>query len=138
MLLAALALAACASGAGPARPQPDCTSNNALTQVSGECERTLDSLAEPKTEHIAVPTTDIQPYATVEYEVRVQTGSVIVVFSDVEQSELTAQAMPGQPARGQARVRLDPLNQINFGLAPVEGAASGITYHVKYVCECMP
>jgi hypothetical protein len=138
-LLILMALAACRPG--PARTAPlsvNCQSVNAITQVTGECERTLATLTAPQTEQIAVRTADVQPYATVDYEVTVESGSVIVIFSDVGQSEVTAQAAPGQPARGQARVRLGLLNQITFGLAPVNGSASGVTYRVKFVCDCLP
>ena len=136
-----LALAGVLAGCGPnagGAGRADCTSTNAITQVTGECTRTLATLNEPRTEHVAVRTSDVQPFATVAYEVSVESGAVIVIFSDIVDSELTAAATPGQPARGQARVRLDPLNQINFGLAPVEGTATGVTYHVTFVCDCLP
>jgi len=136
-IAAAFGLSAC-SLSPAVQTRPNCASVNALTQVTGECQRRLETVSEPRTEHVAVQTVDLQPYATLEYEVTVESGMVIVIFSDVEASEVTAQAAPGQPARGQARVRLDPLNQINFGLAPADGPAGGVTYRIKFVCDCLP
>lgn len=135
--LAAVALAACSGavlGTGA-----DCTSSTALlTQVTGECTRTLDLLEEAAPQTIAIQTTDVAPFATVEFEVTVADGQVEVTFTDSRGDDVSARARPGTPATGQVRLRLDALNQIRFTLTPVDGAATGVAYTLQFVCDCLP
>jgi hypothetical protein len=130
-------LAACAGAVLGGRA--DCTGSAALlTQVTGECERTIETLAEAETQHIGVQTADLAPFATVDFLVTVDSGTVRVTFTDYRGEAHTAEAAPGEPASGSVRVQLDALNQINFELAPAGGEASGVAYTLSFVCDCMP
>jgi hypothetical protein len=119
--------------------QAKCSGSVALiTQVSGECERTIDSLTDAQTERIAVQTVDVVPHATVDYAVTVDRGRVRISFVDSSGDTEAAEASPGDPVSGSVRVQLNPLNQISFELEPVGGEASGVEYHISFVCDCMP
>lgn len=135
--LSAAVLAACSGavlGTGA-----DCTSSTALlTQVTGECTRTLERLDEAAPQVIAIQTADVAPFATVEFEVTVDGGQVDVTFTDSRGNDATARARPGAAASGQVRIQLDALNQIRFTLTPVDGAATGVTYTLQFVCDCLP
>lgn len=133
-----LALTACTSGmvlgAGAA-----CEGSTVLlTQVTGECTRTFDELAETAEESIAVQTADVAPYATVDIEVTVESGAVELTFVDFHGNEKTTPVTPASPGAASVRVQLDPLNRITFKLAPVDGPAQGVSYKLKFVCDCMP
>jgi hypothetical protein len=114
------------------------TSLARLTQVTGDCERRIKTLAERQKQSLAVQTSDIAPYATVDVEVTVDEGTVEATFTDDEQNAHTFTATPESPARGRVRVKLTALNQIVFDLAPVGGEARGVNYHLAFDCECMP
>ncbi len=134
-LLAALPACAGSVLGGQAR----CTGSTALiTQVSGECERTIESLSEAETQRIAVQTTDVVPHATVDFQVSVDRGQVRITFVDSQGDTQSEEAAPGSPASGSVRVQLDPLNQIKFDLEPVGGEAEGVEYHITFLCDCMP
>jgi len=136
-VLAAAVLAACAGSV--LGGQATCSGSVALiTQVSGECERTIETLEAVETQHIAVQTVEVAPFATVDFVVRVSEGTVQVTFTDSRGNEETVEATPGNPASGSVRVQLDPFNRINFELAPVDGPASGVEYYLEFVCDCMP
>lgn len=139
-LLATLTLLALAACAGTVLGgQAKCSGSPALlTQVTGECERTLSELKEAQTERIAVQTPDLAPFATVEFEVSVASGRVKVTFVDYKGDAQSTEAAPGRPASGSVRVQLDPLNQINFKLEPVDGPAKDVSYRINFVCDCMP
>ncbi len=136
-VLAAALLAGCAGSV--LGGQATCTGSVALiTQVSGECERTIETLEEAETQHIAVQTVEVAPFTTVDFLVRVAEGTVRVTFTDSRGNEQTVEAVPGSPATGSVRVQLDAFNRINFELAPVDGPASGVEYYLEFVCDCMP
>jgi hypothetical protein len=109
-----------------------------ITQVSGECERTIDSLTDKTTERIAVQTVDVVPFATVDFLVSVDRGQVRVTFMDAQGDAKSAEASPGSPAEGSIRLQLNPLNQITFDLEPVGGEAAGVEYEISFICDCMP
>jgi hypothetical protein len=109
-----------------------------ITQVSGECERSIETLEEAETQRIAVQTVDVSPFATVDFTVRVDEGTVLVTFTNSRGSEETFEAVPGSPASGSVRVQLDPLNQIKFKLTPVGGPVTGVDYQLEFVCDCLP
>jgi hypothetical protein len=109
-----------------------------ITQVSGECQRTIDSLTEKTTERIAVQTADVVPFATVDFVVTVDSGQVVVTFRDAQGDPKSAEASPGSPVEGSIRLQLNPLNQITFDLEPVGGEATGVEYQLSFVCDCMP
>jgi len=135
--LAAAALAACSGavlGTGA-----DCTSSTALlTQVTGECTRTLDRLEQAAPQTIAIQTADVAPFATVAFEVTVASGQVDVTFTDSRGDDVTVRARPRAAATGQVRLQLDALNQIRFTLTPVDGAATDVSYTLQFVCDCLP
>jgi hypothetical protein len=136
-LLALLAMSACAGTVLGGKA--NCSGSAALiTQVTGECERTIDELTEAETQHIAVQTADLAPFATVDFEVSVDSGRVRVIFVDSRGDEQSSEAWRDHPASGNVRVQLDPLNQINFKLEPVGGPAGEVAYHLSFVCDCMP
>ena len=136
-VLAAAVLAACSGSV--LGGQASCSGSVALiTQVSGECERTIETLEEAEAQHIAVQSADVAPFATVDFVVRVSEGTVQVTFTDSRGNEQTVEATPGNPATGSVRVQLDVFNRINFELAPVDGPASGVEYYLEFVCDCMP
>jgi hypothetical protein len=137
-VLAVFSLAACLPGAVLGEKARCTGSAERITQVIGECERTIEKLGESDTQTIAVQTMDVAPFATVDFAVAVDSGLVAVTFTDHQGHEQTVHASPGQPATGSVRVRLDPLNQIKFDLAPVEGEATGVRYHIRFVCDCLP
>jgi hypothetical protein len=119
--------------------QASCSGSVALiTQVSGECERTIDSLTDKTTERIAVQTVDVAPFTTVDFQVSVERGQVLVTFRDAQGDAKSAEASPGNPVEGSLRVQLNPLNQITFDLEPVGGEAAGVEYQINFVCDCMP
>jgi hypothetical protein len=119
--------------------QASCSGSTVLlTQVTGECTRTIDELAEEDTESLAVQTADIAPFTTVDYEVTVETGRVAVTFTDFRGNKQTVDATRTIPATGSVRLQLDALNRINFSLTPLEGTAEGVEYKVTFVCDCMP
>ena len=93
---------------------------------------------EAETEHIAVQTADVVPHATVDFAVSVERGRVRISFVDSQGDTESEEASPGDPATGSVRVQLNPLNQITFDLEPVGGEASGVEYHLSFVCDCMP
>jgi hypothetical protein len=137
-LLGLLALTACTSGM-VLGGQASCSGSTLLlTQVTGECTRDIDELSEVADESIAVQTADIAPFATVEYELTVETGRVAITFTDFHGNEQTTEATPGSPATGSVRLQLDPLNRINFKLAPLDGPAADVSYQLNFVCDCMP
>jgi hypothetical protein len=137
LIISLAALPACAGSV--LGGQADCTGSVALiTQVSGECERSIDSLTEAETQSIAVQTADVVPFATIDFQVTVDQGQVRVTFVDAQGDTKTYDAEPGSPASGNLRVQLNPLNQINFELEPVGGEATGIEYQLNFVCDCMP
>lgn len=130
-------LAACAGSV--LGGQATCSGSVALlTQVSGECERTIETLEKAETQRIAVQTAEVAPFATVDFIVRVEAGTVRVTFKNSRGNEETFEASPGSPASGSVRVQLDPLNQINFELAPLDGTATGVAFQLEFVCDCMP
>ncbi len=135
--LALLALAACTGNVLSGRAA--CTGSTVLlTQVTGECDRTIDELAKVEAQHIAIQTSEMAPFVTVDFELAVDQGQARILFIDSQGEQQAADAARGQPASGSVRVRLDALNQISFKLEPVGGLASGVTYHLKFVCDCMP
>ena len=137
-MLGLLALTACTSGM-VLGGQASCSGSTVLlTQVTGECTRDIDELSEATDESIAVQTADIAPFATVEYELTVETGRVAITLNDFHGNEQTSEAAPGSPATGSVRIQLDPLNRINFKLAPLDGSAEGVRYQLNFVCDCMP
>lgn len=136
-LCLSLALSACVGNTVSA--QAACTSDVAqITQITGECTRTLDQLEDQETQHIAVQTSDVMPFATVDFTVTVEQGAVDVTFVDSRGNTQTTQATPGHPATGSLPVQLDPLNQIKFDLTPVGGPAQGLAYQLNFVCDCLP
>ena len=137
LIVAALALSACVGNTLSA--QAACTSDVAqITQITGECSRTIETLDNADTQHIAIQTSDVMPYATVDIAVTVEKGAVEVSFVDSRGNPQTAQATPGRPATLSLPVQLDPLNQIKFDLAPVDGPAEGVAYQLTFLCDCLP
>jgi hypothetical protein len=136
-LLLALALSACVGNA--LSGQAACTSDVAqITQITGDCTRTIETLEESGTQRIAVQTSDVMAYATVDYVVTVEKGTVEISFVDSRGNAKTGQASPGNPASGTVPVQLDGLNQIKFDLAPVGGPAEGVDYQIHFLCDCLP
>ncbi len=136
--LALLTLTACASGM-VLGGQAACTGSTVLlTQVTGECTRSLDELTEVVDESIAIQTADIAPFVTVDYVLTVETGRVAITFTDFHGNEQTTEASRTDPGSGSVRVQLDALNRLQFKLAPVDGTAEGVAYELKFVCDCMP
>jgi hypothetical protein len=136
-VLTALALSACVGNA--LSGQAACNSDVAqITQITGDCTRTIETLEEAETQHIAIQTSDVMAFATVDFVVTVEKGLVAVTFVDSRGNTQTKQASPDQPATGSVPVQLDPLNQIKFDLAPVDGPAEGVEYELHFLCDCMP
>ncbi len=133
-----LALTACTSGMVLGGAANCSGSTVLLTQVTGECTRRIEELSEEDPESIVVQTADAAPFATVAYEVTVETGKVAITFTDFQGNEHSTEAAPRSPATGSVHVQLDLLSRINFKLIPVEGAAEGVDYNIKFVCDCMP
>jgi hypothetical protein len=137
LVLAGLLLSACAGSV--LGGQAACTGSvELITQVSGECNRTIETLDEAETQHIAVQTMDVSPFATVDFSVSVDEGAVLVKFTDARGNDKEYEVTPGSPATGSLRVQLDPLSRINFDLEPVNGPATGVEYQLTFVCDCMP
>jgi hypothetical protein len=136
--LSLLALTACTSGM-VFGSEASCSGSTALlTQVTGECSRTIEELAETENESIAVSTADVAPFTTVDWQVTVESGTVEVTFTDFRGNATTTQVTRSSPGSGSIRIQLDPLNRINFSLAPLDGPATGVQYKLKFVCDCMP
>jgi hypothetical protein len=136
-LLLALALTGCMGSV--ISGQAACDSDvSQITQITGECTRTIDALEKKETQHIAVQTSDIVPFATVDIQVTVETGTVKVTFKDARGNVQEEEASPDNPATLSVPVQLDGLNQINFDLEPVGGPATGVDYALSFVCECLP
>jgi hypothetical protein len=138
LMVALLALTACTSGMVLGGGASCEGSTVLLTQVTGKCTRTFDELAEPVDESIAVQTADIAPFTTVDIEVTVESGTVAVTFTDFHGNEQTTEVTARNPGADSIRIQLDPLNRINFKLAPVDGPAEGVHYELNFVCDCMP
>lgn len=137
LTLAALTLSACVGNTLSA--QAACVSDvGQIVQITGECSRTIETLAEAETQHLAIQTSDVMPFATVEIAVTVEQGAVEVKFVDSRGNTQTAEAAPGQPATLSVPVQLDPLNQIKFDLTPLDGPAEGVEYQLNFVCDCLP
>jgi hypothetical protein len=137
LLLATLLLTACAGTV--LGGQATCIGSvELITQVSGECSRTIETLDEAETQHIAVQTMDVSPFATVDFQVTVDEGTVLVKFTNSRGNAEEFEASPGNPASGSVRVQLDFVGQINFELEPVDGPATGVEYQLEFVCDCMP
>ena len=83
-------------------------------------------------------TSDVMPFANVDITVTVEKGTVDVTFKDSRGNTVTEQASPDRPAIISVPVQLDPLNQINFDLAPVDGPAENVKYEMTFLCDCMP
>jgi len=138
-LLALAAVLLCACVGNTLSAQAACTSDvGQIVQITGECTRTLDTLAELETQHIAIQTADVMPFATVDLTVSVEQGAVTVTIIDSRGNTQTAEAAPGRPGTLSVPVQLDPLNQIKFDLAPVDGPAEGVEYQLNFVCDCLP
>ncbi len=137
-MVALVGLTACTSGMVLGGAASCSGSTLRLTQVTGQCERTIDKLQKAETQRIAVQTSDAAPFATVDFEVTVETGQVDVTFTDYKGDKHTTSATPDSPASGSVRVQLDPLSQIKFELAPVGEAPTGVKYQLSFVCDCMP
>jgi hypothetical protein len=119
--------------------EASCTVSTALlTQVTGECTRSIDKLAEEENESIAIQTAEVAPFTTVEWTLTVESGRVAISFSDFRGDEQTTEVTPENPGSGSVRVQLDPLNRLNFTLAPLDGPAEGVEYKLDFVCDCMP
>jgi hypothetical protein len=119
--------------------QASCTGSTLmLTQVTGECSRTIEELSETANEGLGVQTADVAPFTTVDYVVTVESGRVAVTFTDFHGNKQTDEATSTSPVTGSVRVQLDPLNRINFSLEPLDGPAEGVEYKLKFVCDCMP
>lgn len=137
LIVAALAVSACVGNTLSA--QAACTSHVAqITQITGDCSRTIETLDKADTQHIAIQTSDVMPFATVDIAVTVEKGTVAVSFVDARGNTQTAQASPGSPAALSLPVQLDPLNQIKFDLTPVDGPAEVVAYQLNFVCDCLP
>ncbi|MCC7359191.1 MAG: hypothetical protein IT317_06930 [Anaerolineales bacterium] len=137
LILASLALSACVGNTLSA--QAACDSDvSQITSITGECTRTIDTLEEKDTQHLAIQTSDVMPFATVDFTVTVEQGAVDVTFVDSRGNTQTTPATPGHPATGSWPVQLDPLNQIKFDLTPVGGPAQGVASHLSFVCDCLP
>jgi hypothetical protein len=135
-LLSLLPLAACG---GLVLGQAKCAgSTELITQVSGQCTRTFEELKEAENDSIAVQTSDITPYATVNWEAEVEKGRVEVSFTDFHGNEHPTEITPSSPGSGSVRVQLDPLNRIRFTLTPLDGPATNVTYKIDFVCDCLP
>ncbi len=135
--LAALALSACVGNTLSA--QAACSSDVAqIIQITGECTRTIEALDKAETQHLAIQTADVMPFATIDLTVTVDTGTVEVTVVDSRGNTQAAQASPGNPAALSLPVQLDPLNQIKFDLTPVDGPAEGVAYQLNFVCDCLP
>ncbi len=137
--LSLLAVTACTGSGLVLGGSANCTSSiELITQVSGACTRTLETLEAEDGESIAIQTSDPAPFATVEFELSVEAGQAAIIFTDVHGDKITTEATPGSPATGSVRVQLDPLSRINFKIAPVDGTAEGVEYKLSFVCDCMP
>jgi hypothetical protein len=137
-LLSLLAVTACNTGAVGFGEAACSTSSALLTQVSGECKRSIESLDEVENESVTITTPDVAPFATVDWQATVESGRVEVKFTDFRGNEQLTEVTPDNPGSGSVRVQLDPLNRINFTLTPLDGTAEGVEYELKFVCDCMP
>jgi hypothetical protein len=135
--LCLLALTACAPGM--VLGEANCLgSTELITQVSGQCTRTFDDLKETENDSIAIQTSDVSPFVTVDWEAQVETGRVAITFTDFHGNEHTTEVTPRSPGSGTVRVQLDPLNRIRFTLTPLDGPATGVKYELNFVCDCLP
>lgn len=136
-LLSALGLSGCGGlvlGVGAT-----CESATAfLTQVSGQCEREIEELAEAETQSIAVQTSEFMPFTAVDYAISVETGTVEAHFVDSSGNTKTFRITPEAPVSGSLTVQLDAFNQIKFELVPVDGSAKNVSWEVDFLCECLP
>ena len=136
-LLLLLALTACTSGM--AFGEASCTTSTALlTQVTGECTRSIEELTEADHESLAIQTADVAPFTTVDWQLTVEAGRVEIKFTDFRGTEQVTEVTPSSPGSGSVRLQLDPLNRLNFSLTPLDGPAEGVEYELKFVCDCMP
>lgn len=109
-----------------------------LTQVSGQCEREIEELAEAETQSIAVQTSEFMPFANVDYAISVEAGTVEARFVDSSGNAKTFRITPDAPISGSLTVQLDAFNQIKFDLTPIDGPAQNVTWEVNFLCECLP
>lgn len=138
LAIALIALAGCSAGMALGTGATCTISTALLTQVTGDCSRTFDELAETANEGIAVSTADIAPFTSVDWEMTVESGRVAVTFTDFRGNAQTTEVTPASPGSGSMRIQLDPINRINFTLEPLGGPAEGVEYQLKFVCDCMP
>lgn len=136
--LGLLALTACSSGMVLGNEASCSVSTALLTQVTGECARTIDELTETENESIAVQTPDVAPFTTVDYELTVESGRVAITFTDFRGNAHTTEVTRTSPGGGSVRIQLDPLNRLNYSLTPLDGPAKGVEYKLKFICDCLP
>lgn len=133
-----LALTACTTGMVLGNDAHCTGSTELITQVSGACNRIIEELTEVENESIAVQTSDIAPFATVDWQLTVELGAVTVTFTDFRGNAQTTEVTPTHPGSGSVRVQLDPLNRLNWSITPVGGVATGVDYQLKFICDCLP
>jgi len=141
LLLLSLIGALCLSGCGGLVLGAGAVCESAtslLTQVTGECEREIEELAEAETQSIAVQTSEFMPFTEVEYTITVESGAVEARFVDSSGNTKSFRVTPEAPLTGSITVQLDAFNQIKFDLTPIDGPAKNVSWNVDFVCECLP